>query len=350
MTSLDIENHEELKTYLSDSNRLGNAEITSMQNLPGGVSNRAVLVHLDDGRAWVLKQALEKLRVAVDWFSDPARIHREALGMKYLHELAPSGSITPLMFEDHEHHILAMEAVPQPHENWKVLLLQGDLHQEDVQQFAGILAAIHRNAWEQRDTLKSTFDDAQYFESLRLEPYYAFAAQQVPEAAKFLNDIIAQTRLQKITLVHGDYSPKNILKYKNKLILLDHEVIHWGDPAFDVGFSMTHLLSKAHHLKEHRNAFAKAAQFYWENYFVQLQNVDWKEQLEERAVRHTLACLLARVAGRSPLEYLNEEERKVQRDVVVEIMKNSPSQIPVLIEMFMSSIYKAEIPLLNTMK
>lgn len=338
MPSLDIENHEALNQYLVGSNHLGNAEIISMQNLPGGVSNRAVLVQLNDGRAWVLKQALAKLRVAVDWFSDPARIHREALGIKYLHKLAPLGSITPLIFEDYEHHILAMEAVPQPHENWKVLLLRGALQQNDVQQFAEILAAIHRNAWEQRDTLKGTFDDAQYFESLRLEPYYAFAAQQVLEAAEFLNDIIAQTRLQKITLVHGDYSPKNILKYKDKLILLDHEVIHWGDPAFDVGFSMTHLLSKAHHLKEHRNAFAGAAQFYWEHYFAQLRDVEWKEQLEERAVRHTLACLLARVAGRSPLEYLDEQERKVQQVAVVTIMKNPPREISVLIDTFVDSV------------
>jgi aminoglycoside phosphotransferase (APT) family kinase protein len=340
MSSLDIENHEELNKYLVESNRLGNAKVLSMQNLPGGVSNRAVLVHLNDGRSWVLKQALEKLRVAVDWFSDPQRIHREALGIKYLHELAPPGSITPLIFEDFDDHILAMEAVPQPHENWKVLLLQGELHQNDGRQFAEILAAIHRNAWEQRRALKSTFDDDQYFESLRLEPYYAFAAEQVPEAAEFLQEIIAQTRLQKFTLVHGDYSPKNILKYNGKLILLDHEVIHWGDPAFDVGFSMTHLLSKAHHLKEHRNAFAQAAQFYWEHYFTQLQNVEWKEHLEERAVRHTLACLLARVAGRSPLEYLDAQERKTQQNVVVKMMKDPPRRMSKLIETFVDKVAK----------
>jgi len=338
MPSLDIENHEDLNKYLAESHRLGNTKVLSMQNLPGGVSNRAVLVHLDDGRSWVLKQALEKLRVAVDWFSDPQRIHREALGIKYLHKLAPPGSITPLIFEDFEKHILAMEAVPQPHENWKVLLLQGEIAQNDVRQFAEILAAIHRNAWEQRRTLKSTFDDDQYFESLRLEPYYASAAEQVPEAVEFLHDIIAQTRRQKITLVHGDYSPKNILKYQEKLILLDHEVIHWGDPAFDVGFSMTHLLSKAHHLKEQRNTFAQAAQFYWAHYFAQLQNVEWKGQLEEHAARHTLACLLARVAGRSPLEYLDAAQRQVQKDIVVQIMKKPPHEIPSLIEDFVGAL------------
>ena len=334
MSNLDIENHEDLQKYLVESHRLGNAKVLSMQNLPGGVSNRAVLVHLNDGRGWVVKQALEKLRVAVDWFSDPARIHREALGIKYLYHLAPAGSITPLIFEDEKKYILAMEAVPQPHENWKVLLLQGEIDQDDVKQFSEILAAIHRNAWEQRAQLKSTFDDDQYFESLRLEPYYAFAAQQVPQAADFLTALITETRRQKLTLVHGDYSPKNILKYNGKLIVLDHEVIHWGDPAFDIGFSLTHLLSKAHYLKKHREEFAQTALFYWENYIDRLGDVEWKHSLEERAVCHTLACLLARVAGRSPLEYLDDSQRQVQKDIVVRMMKNPPREISLLVDTF----------------
>ncbi len=59
--------------------------------------------------------------------------------------------------------------------------------------------------------------------------------------------------------MHGDYSPKNILIHKDRLVLLDHEVIHFGDPAFDLGFSMTHFLSKAHHLPAQRREFASAA-------------------------------------------------------------------------------------------
>jgi hypothetical protein len=98
------------------------------------------------------------------------------------------------------------------------------------------------------------------------------------------------------------------------------------------------LLSKAHHLKEQRSAFAQAAQFYWTHYFAQLQNVEWKEQLEARAARHTLACLLARVAGRSPLEYLDAAQRRVQKNVVVEIMKTPPGQISILVDTFVNHI------------
>ena len=114
--------------------------------------------------------------------------------------------------------------------------------------------------------LAGLFDDRSHFESLRLEPYYAFTATQIPAAAGFLQALIAGTRARRLTLVHGDFSPKNILIHRDSLVLLDHEVIHWGDPAFDLGFSLTHLLSKAHHLPNHRADFANAAREYWQTY------------------------------------------------------------------------------------
>ena len=149
---------------------------------------------------------------------------------------------------------------------------------------------------------------------------------------------MAETRARRITLVHGDYSPKNILVHQNRLILLDHEVIHFGDPAFDIGFSLTHLLSKAHHLPPHRRAFAAAAGLYWQTYRATLGDLAGFADLEQYAVRHTLACLLARVAGRSPLEYLNEAEKRRQQQVVVALMADAPATIAALIEDFAGSL------------
>src|SRR3712207_4936415 len=120
--ALDIERPGQLAAYLREAGLIMPDEEPAVSVLAGGVSNRTVLVERPTGESWVVKQALAKLRVAVDWFSDPARIHREAAGLRWLARLAPAGTITPLVFEDHEHHLLAMQAVPQPHENWKTLL------------------------------------------------------------------------------------------------------------------------------------------------------------------------------------------------------------------------------------
>lgn len=342
---LDIEQLDALLTYLREQGHIAADEQPLIRVLAGGVSNRTVWVERPTGEAWVLKQALAKLRVSVDWFSSPERVHREALGLRWLAQLAPPGAITPLVFEDHTHHLLAMQAVPHPHDNWKSLLLAGRLEEEHINQFGRLLGAIHRHALERRQEVAPVFADRSFFESLRLEPYYSYTAGQVPAAADFLHTLIEETRACHLTLVHGDYSPKNVLVHQNRLILLDHEVIHWGDPAFDLGFSLTHLLSKAHHLPQQRGAFAGAANQYWRVYtqtigdaFLLPPSQGRLGEVEARAVRHTLACLLARVAGRSPLEYLDEMARQRQREAVLALLSNLPANIPNLVNQFIAKL------------
>ena len=331
--ALDIEDAPALLAYLRQTGHIAPGEQPRIAVLQGGVSNRTVWVERESGEAWVLKQALAKLRVPVDWFSSPERIHREALGLEWLARLAPTGSITPLLFEDRERHLLAMQAVPQPHENWKKMLLAGRTCAEHFRQFARLLAAIHREAYGRAD-LAEMFGDRSFFESLRLEPYYGYSAQQEPAAAAFLDSLIRDTLARRITLVHGDYSPKNVLIHRGRLVLLDHEVIHFGDPAFDLGFSLTHFLSKAHHLPALRREFISAAREYWRVYLDALSAPAWAADLEPRAVRHTLACLLARVVGRSPLEYLGPAERSRQRDAILRILPSLPATMADLISLF----------------
>ncbi len=406
---LDIEQGEALLNYLRTIGHIEADDAPKLHNLAGGVSNRTVLVEHADGTAWVMKQALEKLRVKVDWFSSPERIHREAAGLRWMQHAVPEYS-PPLVFEDVNEHLLAMRAVPQPHINWKTQLLQGVVEQRYVEQFGWLLGTIQRVAVEGKqpqsnphhpaintpnplapavstlsrrlpspvvtgeggktqpppqptsatfagniqtppqpspvneggshtaDETRKLFSDRTFFETLRVEPYYSYSAAQVPEAAGFISELIEATRSRNLTLVHGDYSPKNVLIHGGRIVLLDYEVIHWGDPAFDVGFSMTHFLSKAHVLPEHRGAFAAAARIYWKSYWQEIQGLTFAADLEGYAVRHTLACLLARVAGRSPLEYLDGAQRAHQQAVVVGLMGDIPATVDELVERFTEGI------------
>jgi aminoglycoside phosphotransferase (APT) family kinase protein len=329
---LDIENSEALLDYLRQTGRIGRDETPMVRNLAGGVSNRTVLVRRESGESWVLKQALERLRVRVDWRSDPRRIEREALGIERLSEIAPTGTITPLIFLDAPHHVLAMQAVPEPHENWKSMLLSGRLEARHVRQFAELLACVHRAGFERREQFAREFDDHSFFESLRLEPYYAYSAERMPFAAPFLERLIADTRATRYTLVHGDFSPKNILVHDDRLVLLDHEVIHFGDGAFDLGFGLTHLLSKANHLRDRRADFANAAKSFWFTYRRSIGAVPWAEGLEARVCRHTLACMLARCIGRSPLEYLRPEVAAAQANTASSMMAAPPASVIDLVD------------------
>ena len=173
--------------------------------------------------------------------------------------------VPELVFLDASQYILAMTAIPQPHENWKHVLLDGRTNINHARSFGKLLAQIH-NAVVQYPELKSEFSERRFFEELRLEPYYGYTATQAPAARRFMEQLINDTRARKHALVHGDYSPKNVLICDNNVTLLDFEVIHFGDPAFDIGFSLTHFLSKAHHLPAHRDEFLGMARQYWGSY------------------------------------------------------------------------------------
>jgi 5-methylthioribose kinase len=328
---LNIEDVPALLEYLRQNGIIGEQETPVVRKLEGGVSNRVVLVRPKAAKPLVLKQALEKLRVQVDWFCTPARAEREALALKYLCEFAPPDAIPALVFQDSEQHLFAMEEVPEPHQNWKQLLLSGDICLNHVEQFGILLGSIHNRSAKRIVELRNVFGDRSVFEVLRLEPYYRYTASQVPESVAFMNELIADTLACAISIVHGDYSPKNILIHDGRLKLVDCEVVHVGDPAFDIGFSMAHLLSKANHLRPHRMSFAGAASYYWYIYSHSGFTKHWVAELEPRAVRHTIACCLARVAGRSPLEYLSAVERAAQTAVVLGLLQDPPAAIPDLV-------------------
>jgi 5-methylthioribose kinase len=334
MSSLDIEKKADAIHVLTARGFIKPGQKVDVKVLAGGVSNRTILVTDGKGKDLVVKQALEKLRVKADWFSDPIRIHREALGLRLLEKILPQGASTPFVFEDHELHLLGMEAVPQPHENWKEMLLAGKIEVDHFIQFAMILARLHRFGSENKSKLDSILFDTSFFENLRLEPYYEYAASQVPQAASFLKKLIETTRKNAITLVHGDFSPKNILVHKGQLVLLDHEVIHFGDGAFDLGFSFAHFLSKARHLPQYREKLIAGALEYWKVYSGEVKGMSWFDGFEARVVGHSLGCLLARVAGRSTLEYLNEKERESQRQQVLKMIENLPPSVDDLIQTF----------------
>ena len=333
---VNIENPTELVNYLERSGRITAGTRPKVSVLGGGVSNRTVLVEQAEGTAWVLKQALPKLRVADDWYCDPARIELESLALQWLEKLIPE-AVPRFIFSDKSNSLFAMTAVPRPHVNWKTLLLAGEIGCDLVQKFGELLGQIHRSSSRPANEWKNRFSDRTFFDALRLDPYYRRAAERNPSCAAFFRQLIDETRAVQEALVHGDFSPKNILVHEGSLILLDYEVMHLGDPAFDLGFSLTHLLSKANHLAPHRSKLLEATHVYWNSYSQSLSSAR-ALTIGERAVRHTLGCLLARVDGRSPLEYLTAAERDRQRRVSTELMRSSPKTIPDLIDAFAENL------------
>lgn len=280
--------------------------------LTGGVSSDIVLVESSTGRI-VVKAALEKLRVKDDWFVDVSRNRVEQSFFEYASPLMPAAVPRILGGGDGW---FAMEYLGDELHNWKSQLLAGNIKNETAKLAGAVLGRLHAASWDD-PVARERFDTLPNFQALRIDPYLLTTAERVPEAAEVLRAEAARLGATKLALVHGDFSPKNLLVGPQRLIVLDAECAWFGDPAFDAAFLLTHL-----HLKALLNSKAlPLIPAFWTAYTTACDH-----DLEQRTVKLLLCLLLARVHGKSPAEYLSS----AQRDLITRFVLSHLSRPPAL--------------------
>lgn len=293
--------------------------------LPGGVSSDIVLVE-NARRRFVVKSALGKLKVSDDWFADVSRNGVEQDYFGYAAGIIPD-SVPRILGGDPAGGWFAMEYLGDELENWKTVLLAGRTDPDPARRAGAVLGRLHAASWND-PAAAARFDTLTNFLALRIEPYLLTTAARVPEAAAFLraeSERLAGTRL---ALVHGDYSPKNLLIGPGRIVILDAECGWFGDPAFDTAFLLAHL-----HLKAllHRSAAALVPVF-WSAYAKAVG-----KDLENRTIRLLLCLLLARVHGKSPVEYLDERQRAFVSRFVLAHLSVPPSSLAAFTTAWLSS-------------
>jgi 5-methylthioribose kinase len=304
---LVITNHGTLKKYLIGKGIIGESEPVDIETLSGGVSGDVVRVTAKN-KSLVIKQALERLKVEANWFSDPKRILTEIKGLEVYHQLV--GEHVPrLYFHDDENHLYGMEAAPKHSEMWKAHLLQGRIDLNIAQKVVSSLAKVH-NETANNIKLKESFKDKTNFYDLRIEPYFETTMNKHVSLSKYFSKAINILMKEQLALVHGDFSPKNILVHESKIFILDFEVAHFGAPSFDIAFFITHFMLKAVKNKQWSDAYLNAIKYMIAEYKKRCAHLHW-EELEAQSVP-MLACLfLARVDGKSPAEYITRAEDKL---------------------------------------
>jgi len=269
--------------------------------LEGGVSNTVLLAERDGVRI-VLKQALAKLRVKEDWYADRKRIYRECAAMRLLAPHLAPGAVPRIVFEDEENCLFAMEAAPRDARTWKALLLEGRAPIEIAESVGAMTAAMLGQSWGSFQW-EELFGDQTAFDQLRLDPYYRFTASRHPELAPQFDERIELAR-RRHALVHGDWSPKNFLVWGDRVTAIDFEVIHYGDPSFDAAFLLNHLLLKSFYRPQWAPHYAASAQRFLE---MVAKAVPAAADFEWATLRHLGCLLLARIDGKSPVEYIEDE-------------------------------------------
>ncbi|MBB6673044.1 aminoglycoside phosphotransferase family protein [Cohnella nanjingensis] len=256
------------------------------------------------GEKWVLKQALGKLDVAEDWFADVGRIEREQQAMRFLEPMMPDGSVPRVVHSDAINHVFMMTCAPEEATSWKKRLMEGEF-QPDVARNAGLLLrAMHENSRRLAgQAQQEAFGDMTYFRELRIDPFHRHLIGKYQELGPELEALIGDLEENRNCLVHGDFSPKNMLVDDNqRVILLDYEVAHWGNPVFDLAFLLAHLLLKGWVLGKQADALRLMERF--------LEAYDFNQETDARLIGHTGALLLSRIDGKSTVGYVKEQKLK----------------------------------------
>ena len=276
----------------------------AMTPLGGGVSCDVYRVDLPDRRICV-KRALAKLRVAADWRAPPERAEAEVAWMRLVCGLDPR-LVPRVLGEDRPRHVFAMEYLPpEKYPVWKARLAGGHVDAAFAAKVGAALARIH-GATAGRDDIAGAFGNQAQFHALRIEPYLLFTADRNPDVAGRIVRIADGVTRSHIALMQGDVSPKNILCGPDGPVFLDAETACYGDPAFDLAFCLNHLLLKGAWHPQYADALAAAFRTLKSAY---IERVTWEDarELDRRAARLLAALLLARIDGKSPVEYLTEE-------------------------------------------
>lgn len=299
---------------LADLGIAGPDDIRSVRALSGGVASDIGVVDLGARRLCV-KFALPKLKVAADWRAPVSRNAAEYAWLAFAGSVVP-GAAPALYGHSAREQGFAMEYLEGGNLYlWKSAMLAGETPAGEAARVADALGRIH--AASTRDDFDAApFRNADDFEAIRIEPYLRATARAHPLLADRIEPVAAQLYAARQVLVHGDVSPKNILIRDGQPVLLDAECATMGDPAFDVAFCLNHLLLKALHLPARRRALLGEIGDFWHAYS---RHVGWEspEAVEARTVVLLPILFLARVDGKSPVEYLDTAERERVRQLAI---------------------------------
>jgi 5-methylthioribose kinase len=307
--------------YLRDQGWIGPGPVR-IELLSGGVSNAVLRVETPE-RRFVLKQSRPQLRTRDAWFSDLDRVYREQEVMEFLHPLLPPPTVPEVLFSDRANYVFAMRHAPLKAVPWKTDLLAGQIDRTLGERAGTILGQMHE-ATANHAEFAQRFSDHTVFVQLRVDPFYRRVMERRPELASAIAPIAERLLTVKEAICHGDYTPKNLLAHDGSFTLVDYETAHYGDPTMDLGLFLAHLLLKAVRCPSQRQEFFDLTRSFWRGYaaLVRFRRI---AELQARALGHLAVCLLARVDGTSPVEYLPQEtQRETVRRLARHLLANAP--------------------------
>lgn len=302
--------------YLRDRGVVAPDVDLSAEVLAGGVSND-VLGVWGDGVDLVVKQGLERLRVKAVWLAPPERVLTEGAAIKLAATMRPD-DVPRVVDMDEDRLVLTIERAPRAMRVWKTDLLDGLVQDARATRVGAALGEWHRRTAGDPEVYANFDRDA--FVQLRIDPFHRTVEAAHPDLAARIEITVTDLLGPPQCLVHGDFSPKNILADDERVCVLDWEVAHAGDPVFDLAFLVTHLMLKAvrrPELAQHYHALGDA---FLSAYAV--ASADFGTPPDTKLALHVGCLLLARVDGKSPVEYLDDAQLQSVRALARAVLED----------------------------
>jgi aminoglycoside phosphotransferase (APT) family kinase protein len=310
-SSRDTEVYREVHDSLGRMGLVSADQPIVLEALAGGVSSDIWRVEAPPA-TFCVKRALARLKVAADWRAPVGRNRNEVAWFRTVASIAPE-AVPSILGDDPEGGAFAMRFLPPDrYPVWKALLRDGVVGLATAGAVGDVLGRIHA-ATADRDDLAAAFATDAIFHAIRLEPYLESTGRAHPDLAARFADLVATTAATRRVLVHGDFSPKNLLVGPSGPVILDAECAWYGDPAFDLAFVLNHLMLKGVWRPALRRRYLDAYAALVDGYRAHVRWEPWAS-VERRAAALLPALLLARVDGKSPVEYLvSDDDREAVR-------------------------------------
>jgi 5-methylthioribose kinase len=326
----------QVEEILRTAGLLQAGEHVAIEPLTGGVSSMILKAGLSDGRQVCVKKALAKLKVADNWEADPIRNAAERASLKIFSEIVP-GATPVVLHEDPAEQLFVMEFLGGAR-TWKDDLLGGRIDTVQAERAGQILGRVHARTSHRHD-LRAIFANHDLFEQLRIDPYLRTVAGRHPDLKRRVETMIESIDHHRECLVHGDYSPKNLLiSPGGRMVVIDHEVAVFSDPAFDLAFLLNHLFLKGVRSPGAVPDLINLVEVSTSAYRKELESAAFADPLE-RVNRLLPMLMLARIDGKSPVEYLNEPQRESARQFARNQIITAPSSAEEFADRFISHFY-----------